>query len=722
MKYIAHKRTETDGAEQRLIDHHLQVAKLCALFAAVFDGEAEGYNTGLLHDIGKYLADFQQRINGSNIKVEHSAYGAKEAMNRKWLNAMFCIAGHHSGLPDMGTKADGEDEGTLLAKLKRAKGDISAWKNEIGESDFKELQTKIFKDGFENSFYIRMLFSCLVDADFLDTEAFMQNGTVDRSGSVPVSAMLNRLENYTEQWKNPQGMLNVLREKILKECETMGKTSDKRETLFTLTVPTGGGKTVSSLAFALNYAQKHHKKRVIYVIPYTSIIEQNAEVFRKILGKETVVEHHSNSHYDSGNTNIKTDEPTSKAMLACENWDASLIVTTAVQFFESLYGNKSSKCRKLHNIADSVIIFDEAQMIPVEYLMPCIRAIYELTQHYNAAAVLCTATQPNLDAFFGQLFSQKEYKIPEISRAAQTFVEEFQRVRFQLEGKISDEELEEKLQKEKQVLCIVNKKDHAQKLFESIGNEEGNFHLSAYMYPEHRRKTIEEIKKRLENGKECRVISTSLIEAGVDVDFPAVYRAISGLDSILQAAGRCNRENKRSKENSVVHVFDTEEIVAYQQMNVDVARRVIHAFEENIYQPEAVKMYFDELYYYKDAGNNGKAFDKEDILARCRKYNFKTVAEKFHLIKDNTETVYIPTEENRREIEDLRNGRLYKGLFRRLGRYAVEVYPKMYELLDGPSAIEVTKDGFKILADKNYYDKKRGLILPGKQLGCALFC
>ena len=347
--YLAH--ISEDGRKQTVEEHLNGTAELCAQFAAVFGAEEQGRLIGLAHDIGKNSAEFQQRLCGGKA-VDHSTAGALECakIGADW--AAFCVAGHHGGLLDGGNKLDQAGEATLWGRLKKGmEGSIPKYSR--GHSLPTLSQPQMWgHDALTDSFLIHMLYSCLVDADYLDTEFFMKDGNVERGKYDSLPVLLKRLEKYIEPWWEPTKELNQWRCEILKACLDGG---DKSRGLYTLTVPTGGGKTVASLAFGLSHAVQHGMERVIYVIPYTSIIEQNADVFRSILGKENVVEHHSGVQYDPEND---IDRDGYRQVLASENWDAPIIVTTAVQFFESLYANRPSKCRKLHNIANSVIIFD----------------------------------------------------------------------------------------------------------------------------------------------------------------------------------------------------------------------------------------------------------------------------------------------------------------------------------------------------------------------------
>ena len=383
--------------EQPLAEHLKNTAELAGEFAESFHCRDWGYACGLLHDIGKYSRQFQERIRGSAKRVDHSTAGAiVTAENRRLYSAAYCIAGHHAGLPDGGSTADGDENPSLCGRLKRRVPDCSSFKEEISVPEVRPPQLKPSGKGlFSVTFFIRMLFSCLVDADYLDTERFMRN-TARGHICDSMETLWERLQEYITPWleERETDPINRHRTEILRNCIENGS---REQGIYNLTVPTGGGKTISSMAFALRHAVEHDLKRVIYVIPYTSIIEQNAKVFRDILGENNVLENHSNAVYADS-------EELRPVQLASENWDMPVVVTTNVQFFESLFASKSSKCRKLHNIAKSVLIFDEAQMLPEDYLLPCLRGISELVLNYGCTAVLCTATQPSLQPLFpGQM-------------------------------------------------------------------------------------------------------------------------------------------------------------------------------------------------------------------------------------------------------------------------------------------------------------------------------
>lgn len=702
--FLAH--IAEDGREQTVLEHLAGTAELAEAFARPFGGERQAALAGLAHDLGKYSAAFQRRLRGGP-KVDHATAGAFECWKLGQPCAALAVAGHHGGLPDGGGKGDSPESPTFLGRMTRAaQGKLEPygpWQSELALPTPPPPQ---MRDGAEMMFYTRMLYSCLVDADFLDTEVFM--GAAPRRGGSGVSmdALWAGLRRSISDWFPPEGELNQQRCAILERCMAEG---ERREPgLFTLTVPTGGGKTVASLAFALAHARAHGLRRVIYVIPYTSIIEQTAKKFRDILGEEAVLEHHSNVLYDTGEA-AETGPEQIRLAQATENWDMPVVVTTAVQFFESLYACRSSQCRKLHSIAGSVVVFDEAQMLPLPYLRPCVHAISQLVEHYRVSAVLCTATQPALNPIFQEFLPGRPPV--ELCPAGAFRPEVFRRVSFQKAGRLTWDELAEQLNGRQQVLCVVNARKGAQEVFSRLEGE-GCFHLSTLMYPAHRQARLEEIRRRLHDGLPCRVVSTSLIEAGVDVDFPAVYREEAGLDSVLQAAGRCNREGRLSAEGSVVTVFQGEgQTPRLFSTAIEVGRRVM-ARHADISSRQAVQDYFQELLELKGQ----QAQDVREILSTIRNepFPFRRVAEAFHLIDSPTRTVYIPEGEGAQLVKRLRSGERSRSLFRSLGRYGVSIYEDHFLALERAGDLELLEDGSAILINPGLYGAHTGLSLEAE--------
>ena len=710
MEYIAHLNEERT---QTLKDHLCGTAELAGHFAGRFGKSDWGYACGMLHDIGKYSLAFQDKIkNNSNRQVDHSTAGAKACFEKGGMYSFmsYCIAGHHSGLPNYGSSSDPGNAPTLQGRKKKHIEDCDAYKSEIHIPEIKTLpfDPKNSPDpDFSLSVFIRMLYSCLVDADFLDTEYFMKEGRTQRETGEESSALLEKMKKHVAGWllNEDTETVNGRRTEILRHCFECGH---KERGIFQLTVPTGGGKTIASLAFALQHAVENQMDRVIYVIPYTSIIEQNAAVFRKILGEQNVLENHYNVDYES-------TEELKPMQLASENWDKPVVVTTNVQFFESLFANKSSKCRKLHNIANSVIIFDEAQMLPTDYLKPCIAVMEELAANFGSSIVLCTATQPALSPFF-----QRKMPVTELCPRVEEQFRFFERVTFQNVGTISEDELIEKLQKEEQALCIVNTKKRAQRLYQKMKGE-GVFHLSTAMYPKHRRRVLDKIRQLVKDGEKCILISTSLVEAGVDLDFCTVYRQLAGVDSMIQAAGRCNREGKRDAQDSFAYLFQFEEkeYVPGQQLQIDVSKMLLSEGED-ISSLHGIEKYFEALYHFR-----GESLDKKKIFEefKDKRYNFAKAAKEFKLIEENALTVFISREE---EAEELLWQIKYQGYtksgMRKAGQYCVQLYENDIEKLQGAGMLRpVSEDieDFYELVDSVQYSEEMGLDL-GIESGIAV--
>ena len=703
--YWAH--VSADGTRSQTVRQHLLgTATLAEQFAQPFGAGSQAYLAGLLHDIGKYSHDFQKRLAGSIDRVDHSTAGAKEAWQLRQAEVAFAVAGHHGGLPDGGGRTDSSDTGTLFGRIYRDVPDYSVWHDEINLPEASH-PAQIPRDNFSTSFYIRMLYSCLVDADYQDTETFMLGITAPRGGYTALPQLLEKLNQYIAPWWAAKTALNQKRCEILRACLYRGRTCDSG--LYTLTVPTGGGKTVSSLGFALTHTIAQGKKRIIYVTPYTSIIDQTAEIFQQILGEENVIEHHSGIDYSVPENDVNPAHY--RKTLAIENWDAPVIVTTAVQFFESLYNNRSSRCRKLHNIADSVVIFDEAQTLPVNYLRPCVAAIAQLVQYYGVTAILCTATQPALQPLFAEL--APKLSIHEICPNTNAMYHFFRRTTLQMTGELTEESLAGQLNALPQALCVVNRRATAQRLYAMLESE-GRYCLTTLLCPADRKRLLKEIRARLKNGLPCRVVSTSLIEAGVDVDFPAAWREEAGLDSVLQTAGRCNRDGKHPAENSIVTVFrlQGQRIPAIIRPNVDAARKVMEAFTDPA-QPEAIEAYFS---FFRAVKGNA-ALDKNQIMDMfCKGYQgrifpFASAAEQFHLIEANTVTIYLPVDDGIGLLECLRAGQADRALYRRLGQYAVNIYPEHLQKLLDTGAAEPIDDNSYILTDPTLYDRSTGLSL-----------
>ncbi len=512
--------------------------------------------------------------------------------------------------------------------------------------------------------------------------------------------------------------VNRIRAEVLDACVAASVLAPG---LFSLNVPTGGGKTLSSLAFALRHAERYGLSRIIYVIPYMSIIEQNAEVFREFLGDDAVVEHHSSFDPDRDESEDANDEDPSqgatrrRAKLACENWDAPLVATTAVQFFESLFADKPSRCRKLHNLARSVIILDEAQMLPQALLLPCLAAIRELALRYGASVVLCTATQPAVG--YREDFKHGLKDVRKIIPDPAALHARLRRTIVQWLGPLSDAALVERLRAHDQALCVVNTKDHARRLYEMLRGQPGLFHLSANMTPAHRSATITKIKETLAGKGPCLVISTSLIECGVCVDFPIVYRATAGLDSIAQAAGRCDREGLLTAAAGgpagQVFVFTSEDNKPEKlfAINADKAKEIFELGYPDVLAPEAMDHYFRLLFWQA-----GEELDAKRILRKLElgaskgSFEFRSVAEAFHIIVQDQRPIIVAREEDAvKLVRDLEHVKAPGAILRKLQRHTVQVYPQVWRVLVDAGAVRLVLEGVGVLENLSLYREDLGL-------------
>ena len=723
---------------QTLQSHSVNVGEMAAEFARVFGAQEIACQTGQLHDLGKYSEAFNRRLHGGP-PVDHATAGAKIAVER-WGNVIgklmaFCIAGHHAGLAN--GSGEGDNRRTLKQRLALQFGaDIPAldnlWQQEIKlpqNLSAPPLKADAHHPFFSYAFFTRMLYSCLVDADYLDTEAFylnLENKAAERGGYPKLNALQHNFNQFINAFRRriaqaPEqteaekrnAALNRLRSEIL---DYAVEQAVQPQGLFTLTVPTGGGKTFTSMAFALEHAKWHGMRRVIYVIPFTSIIEQNAAEFRKAfgeLGELAVLEHHST--FDDGE--LQDDTTKDKLRLASENWGAPIVVTTAVQFFESLFADRSSRCRKLHNIAGSVIILDEAQMLPLNPLLPIMQAIKELAQNYRCSIVMCTATQPAVQAENG--FYRGFENVREIAPKPTALFDKLRRTTVQHIGTQTDADLLAKLAEHPQMLVIVNNRRHARSLYDQAKHLDGTFHLTTLMCAKHRSQKLDEIRGRLKNGEPCRVIATSLIEAGVDVDFPLVMRAEAGLDSVAQAAGRCNREGKRPSENSFVWIFAPEEqwkAPPELATQAAVMRLTADSFSDDLLSTQAVAAYFAELYQLKGSElDNKKILKMHNDTGQSLDFPFQTIADKFRMIESHMHPLIIPFDgEAENLISSLHHADHIGGLLRKLQPYTVQIPEKALAALYKAGRIEPINEQnfgkqFYTLIGLDLYDDVAGL-------------
>lgn len=770
---LAHIRPTGNGVGRHSLNVHLEeVSRLAADFAAEFGAAPWAALAGIWHDLGKYREGFQRYIRQcgdpdahiegrvAGAEKTHSAAGALWA--QEYLAAVdkrsgpvvarvlaYLIAGHHAGLDNWfgglherfnreDTLREGRD--ALAVAIPEA-----ILKPLAGLPDLNAIRTDQ-KDNIPGRFalWVRMLFSCLVDADFLDTERFMSQGKAEaRSGFMPVDELEKRLDErlaLMAQEVAARGeagsQVNLKRAEVLRACLAKAELPPG---VFSLTVPTGGGKTLSSLAFALRHAVRHGKRRVIYAIPYTSIIEQTAGIFRSIFGDENVIEHHSNVEVDD-------TQETARSRLACENWDAPLIVTTNVQLLESLFASRTSRCRKLHNLVGSVIVLDEAQLLPVPYLQPVVDVLRLLVKDYGVTLVLCTATQPTLESRNGfdqarQLRGFAAGEIREIVDDVAGLYGALERVRVHLPVDLKTpcnwEQLAPQIAGHDAVLAVVGRRADARELYMRVKAEDrtGLWHLSGLMCAQHRSDTIADIKQALLARRQAlaagqtpppiRVISTQLVEAGVDIDFPVVYRALAGLDSIAQAAGRCNREGRLAKGE--VHVFVPPKPAPPGLLRMaEQATRILWEALPPEADPMGVERFADFFRrLYGDADLDAKDVCNLLRVGQTGDVNFRTAAERFRLI-DEAEgaTVFVRYKRNAEDdaIDVLLNTLKKEGpqrwLLRKLQRYGVSIYQRDLQRLEGQGDIEPLGGDFPGLYVQSFgndvlYDQVLGINVDG---------
>ena len=710
-KYYAHS-LEGRPLEnwQPLCTHSGNVATMAERFASLFSSADWVWNAGLLHDLGKAAIEFQAYLfqqNGLDDadydgigrgRVNHSSAGAAFAVEKFGefigLTLAFLAAGHHAGLPDWFETDTGN--AALRIRLKEGRENLNRIREkaeEVGKRLRPVAKPPSFVKPGNFHLWVRMLFSALVDADYLDTEAFMQPEQVEeRKGFSMLVELKQAFDRHMEGFK-PNTPVNAIRRQILAACRT---AAEKSPGIFSLTVPTGGGKTLSAMAFALDHALKYDKRRIIYVIPYTSIVEQTAETLAGIFGAENVVEHHCN---------VEPERETQRSRLASENWDAPIIVTTNVQLFESMFAARSRRTRKLHNIVNSVVILDEAQLLPPEKLAPCIDVINQLTQNYDVSMVLATATQPalpNLDPT-REIIANPSSLYQQLMRTVINMPADMNQPR-------SWADLATELQTYEQVLCVVNTRRDCHELFSFMPKD--TFHLSALMCGQHRSEVIRKIKQRLKEGLATCVISTQLVEAGVDIDFPVVYRALCGLDSILQAAGRCNREGRLNQVGKLgqVHVFvppkPAPRGLLLKGENTTRELSATPGLDPNCL--DVVASYF--RCFYSKVNDTGEKWLRDRLVKDVPHVHFRTAAEEFKFIDDQAQqSIFVQYGESERYIEVLRRIGPTRENMRRLQRYVVNLSRRDYLKAKADSLVDEVWPGFWHWIGR--YDPSRGLAL-----------
>lgn len=701
---ISHiKQDETSWKEQSNKEHQEGVAKLASQFAGEFGMAEWGRVLGLLHDKGKEQKTFQQHIQKESGKVPHmrvegdythayvGALIAKILFPRGFQLIDNILMGHHRGLYDH------DDKEEILKK--EIPNDVSVEPLSEKLNMLLRIETK------DVHHLIRMLFSCLVDADRLDTEEFMlPEQSLLRGGKSTVEELLQKLEKHLAELKKnaAETEVNKIRNEVQQYCIN---ASEDPVDFYSLTVPTGGGKTLSSILWALRHAKKNGLKRVIIAIPYTSIITQTAAVLRNILGDENVLEHHSNVNLTDEN------ETTQRLKLATENWDYPIIVTTNVQLFESLFSNKPSDCRKLHNIVNSVLILDEVQTLPMEFLRPIVDTLDTLKRVFNVSVLFTTASQPVLS---GRIEGTNPFisfdalpQIKEIIPKNANLHDKLRRVKLEIDDTPqSYDDIAEKIAQHSRVLCIVNTRKDAKEIYFRLPKEGICFHLSRMMCPAHVREVIDEIKEALKNDSNTiiRVIATQLIEAGVDIDFPVVFRQEAGLDSILQAAGRCNREGKL--ELCTTHVFSLQNKLPLGFITQTNNARKNMRGNNDWFSPEAMSEYF-KLLHARICD-----FDKAQVepCLYKKEMQFEEAASNFRLIDDCTTSVIVNWKDSATLVEQLSTESLSYSLMKALAQYSVNVRNHDLKKLYEAGIVDEVLEGILFVNDTEFYDNHVGLV------------
>lgn len=712
MEVISHYRNE-ETPPQSNEEHQRGVAELAEKFASPFGMGSYGAVLGLLHDKGKEQPDFQtyiRKVSGMcpELKVRnhpnHAYVGALIA--KKYYAGMlpllaYPIMGHHAGLYDYPAY------NSILEKPIPPGVDSSPCGINLQlPHALKD------KKPYDFNHVIRMLFSCLVDADFLDTERYMKpRESLYRQGKKSLKELKPLLDDYLSRLRTdaPQSSLNEIRNEIQDLC--LGKSASAPG-FYSLTVPTGGGKTLSSLVWAMNHAIRYGKARIIIAIPYTSITVQTARVLKGIFGSENVLEHHSNMSFE--NRSDVDDYVAESMKLATENWDYPIIVTTNVQLFESIYSNKPSHCRKLHNICNAVLILDETQTLPTSFLQPMLNALKTYQRQFGLSVLFTTASQPKWDDYVNPNNPNTKLdginNITEIIPDDLMLYDKLRRVDIHMEeGTTTAEELAAELTKYPRVLCIVNTRKDAQEVFSHLPDDGLTVHLSRMMCPKHVGDTIQSIKEALSSDRYpvVRVVATQLIEAGVDIDFPVVFRQEAGLDSVLQAAGRCNREGKRERGDTYVFSFGKPLPRGHLSRTNDARKNMLSRTFDWL-SPKAMSEYFNQLYAREES------FDKAGIgglLDNPKELMFSSAANAFRLIDDAAMSVVVNWEDAMTLVEKLKKEGPTYTIMKELSQYTVNIHESYFRSLEKCGLVEEPVKGIYIVADHAQYDRRTGLSL-----------
>ena len=713
--YYAHSKNQNQ-VRQGLLEHLRAVADAACSFAAPFSATELAYYAGIWHDIGKFHPDFQAYLLRAEAEPEkkqrgpdHKAAGVRLALEQRVDPLMLALQGHHGGLHNLtdmkrwfNEKRGATEEAIAVARMLIP--DLVP-RTLLGFPPYT-------KNERSTEFFLRMLFSTLVDADFLDTEVhFSADRTAQRKTVVSVGELIQRFEASQNQRlaTAPDTPVNRIRAEIYHACL---RAAEQPTGFFRLQVPTGGGKTLSGMGFALHHAQVHSLQRVIVAVPYLTITQQTTAVYRAIFDcaddlHSPILEHHS----AAGERADEEDDYQAEEIwrrLAAENWDAPIIVTTTVQLFESMFARSTSRCRKLHRLAGSVIILDEAQTLPVHLLDPILDGLQELCTHYGASVVLSTATQPTYEAvsIFDRV--QAQAIVPEPAR----YFTALKRVTYdwRTNTPLSWQTVAEMLRAETQVLCVVNTKQSALDLLDALGDPDA-LHLSTLLCGAHRKQVIEEVKRRLRSGAPCRLVTTQVVEAGVDLDFPVVMRALAPLDSIIQAAGRANREGRLLRGRVIIFQPEAGKLPGkdYERATA-ITRKMLDLGFIDLDDPIVTQRYFAELYAINDT-------DRKHIQDARRKLDYPETARLFRMIEDDTMSVVVPfgDDDSRTAIEawwqavETRRGNL-REIMRQLQPYTVSLYRYQAQKYVQQGWIQVSA----LLPDLGYwmgrYDAVRGLV------------
>jgi len=718
MTYMAHTPPVAGGAWQLLTDHLTGAARFASSFGAPLGIAELARAAAILHDIGKCSKEFQRYLRECHAaaqsgrpaprgRVDHKAAGAMAAAEITAALAMV-ILGHHGGLtaPTVvnNTLKTAQADSDIRQARENARDLLTGFQLPAQSQLEQEIHTAATSE-LELDLLLRMLYSCLVDADALDTERhFDPADFAHRQQAFDLSAMRQRLEEDQARLMGQAGPtpVNRVRREVYEDCL---RAAELLPGVFKLTVPTGGGKTRSSLAFALRHAERHGLQRVIYAIPYTSIIEQTATVFRGIFpDPHAVLEHHSTVVDQAGEDNDGPDDASLWRRLAAENWGAPLIVTTTVQLFESLFAARPSRCRKVHRLAKSVIILDEVQTLPETLLAPMLSALSTLVTRYGSTIVLCTATQPALTGENPYLPALPAAR--EIIREPKRHFDALRRVEYRIEAvPWTWEQAAGEMHRHDQCLAVLNRKKDALALLAALDDPDA-LHLSTLLCGAHRRAVLAEVRDRLTAGRPCRLVSTQVVEAGVDLDFPCVMRAAGPLDRVVQAAGRCNREGRQ--ELGKVIVFTPSEggvpKGAYETA-CQCAAQMLRDPTINLDDPFIFTRYFKEVYQFIN-------LDACSIQEDRTMFHFEKVAEKFRMIDEDTVPVLVPYDPQTVEslIASVRAvGHISREIWQQAQQHSVSLYRREFERFQREGLIEDVLPGSGLYRWLGRYDLVRGL-------------